>query len=128
MLHVFFLTAYAACARIAACDNLTEDCKVRRYSEEALSTCHTDTEACNNLIEYKECAILTAKSFNALVELIVKRGCTAFGAYRLDVNSSCAATELIEPKLSFKILKIAGEELLHVFEDVKRNAACLCEL
>ena len=75
ILHNFSVAADAACTRIAACDNLTEDGDIGINSVIALSTGKTDTEACYNFVANKKCAVLAAKSLNALREIFINRAC-----------------------------------------------------
>ena len=126
--HIFLFAAESARARITARDDLAEYREIGGNVEIALRTCHADTEACDNLVEYEQRAVFAAETLYALVEILIQRACTALWADRLNEDRRRAAAHLIETELALQIVEIVREKLLRVFKDVKRNAVRLCEL
>ena len=123
-----FFAAESARARITARDDLAEYREIGGNVEIALRTCHADTEACDNLVEYEQRAVFAAETLYALVEILIQRACTALWADRLNEDRRRAAAHLIETELALQIVEIVREKLLRVFKDVKWNAVRLCEL
>ena len=90
-LCIFLLAAYAACSRISACNDFSEDGKVRNHIEVLLRSADSYTEARYNLIEYQQCSVSVAKLSYALIVVYCHRPCAAFRTHRLYDYRCCAA-------------------------------------
>ena len=123
--HDVSVTGNAACARITTGDDFTEDGEVGVDAVVALCAGHADAETGDDFVTDEECAVLAAEGLDALDELFGDGTRCGLGADGLDVDSSGAAVELVEPEFLLEVLKVAGEEFLGVFEDEGRDAAGL---
>ncbi len=113
-LCVFLLAANTACSRVAASNDFAEYSKVWNNVEQTLRAGKSNTEACYNLVEDHECAVLVAKLTNALVVLKCNWTSAALWANWLNDYSCCAAFELVPLQHAFE----------HV-EVVRANFVCL---
>ena len=123
--HDVSVAGNAACARVTAGDDLTEDGEVGVDAVVALGTGHADAEAGDDFVTDEERAVLAAEGLDAFDELFGDGTGGGLGADGLDVDRSGAAVELVEPEFLLEVLKVAGEEFLGMFEDEGRDAAGL---
>ena len=119
--HNISVSADSACSGISAGNDFAENCKIGINSEIALSTGKSDSEACNNLVEYKKCAVFMAECLCSLYKFLAQRSCSALGTDRLNEYACRAARKLILLELSFKVIEVIREELVRVLEYKHRN-------
>ena len=114
-LRIFFLAAYAACRRITARYDFTEDCKVRHYIKIPLRSRQRNSEACYNLIKNHKRAVFITQGSYALVVVAGYRSCAAFRTYRLNYNCCRTAFHFVPFKHLFKHIKVVWSYLICSF-------------